>query len=291
MKRPFRFGLQAFEGSSAGEWFDTVRRAEDLGYDALFSSDHYFGPGAIATATGHRPVDMAPLTSIAMAAARTTTLRVGCRVFCCDFHHPVVLAKEMATLDVLSEGRLIVGLGAGWVRDEYDGLGVTMERPSVRIAKLAEYVDVMRAHWSGAELDVHGSFVDVSGFSGLPKPVQPSGPPIMIGGGAPKILGLAGRVADIVSLNFNNASGSARQFERDEFGRRRDRGEDLVDSRRGGRSVRPDRDRDRGVLRRCRRRSRRPARRDGCPVRRRAPTSSPPTPTPSSARSSRSASC
>ena len=67
---------------------------------------------------------MAPLTSIAMAAARTTTLRVGCRVFCCDFHHPVVLAKEMATLDVLSEGRLMVGLGAGWVRDEYDGLGV-----------------------------------------------------------------------------------------------------------------------------------------------------------------------
>jgi probable F420-dependent oxidoreductase len=118
-----------------------------------------------------------------------------------------VLAKEMATLDVLSEGRLIVGLGAGWVRDEYDGLGVTMERPSVRIAKLAEYVDVMRAHWSGVELDVHGSFVDVSGFSGLPSPVQPSGPPIMIGGGAPKILGLAGRVADIVSLNFNNASG------------------------------------------------------------------------------------
>jgi len=207
VERPFRFGLQAFEGSSAGEWFDTVRRAEDLGYDALFSSDHYFGPGAIATATGHRPVDMAPLTSIAMAAARTTTLRVGCRVFCCDFHHPVVLAKEMATLDVLSEGRLIVGLGAGWVRDEYDGLGVTMERPSVRIAKLAEYVDVMRAHWSGAELDVHGSFVDVSGFSGLPKPVSASGPPIMIGGGAPKILGLAGRVADIVSLNFNNASG------------------------------------------------------------------------------------
>ena len=129
------------------------------------------------TATGHRPVDMAPLTSIAMAAARTTTLRVGCRVFCCDFHHPVVLAKEMATLDVLSEGRLDVGLGAGWVRDEYDGLGVTMERPSVRIAKLAEYVDVMRAHWSGARAATCTvQFVDVSGFAGLPRPVQAAGP-------------------------------------------------------------------------------------------------------------------
>src|SRR5262245_50223641 len=136
-QRPFRFGLQAFEASTAAEWFDTVARAEAAGYSTLFSSDHYFGPGSISEATGHRPVDMAPLTSIAMAAARTSTLRVGCRVFACDFHNPVVLAKEMATLDVLSEGRLEVGLGAGWVRDEYEGLGVAMERPGVRIAKLA----------------------------------------------------------------------------------------------------------------------------------------------------------
>ena len=205
--RPFRFGLQAFEGASASDWYETVRRAEDLGYSTLFSSDHYFGPGAISEATGHRPVDLAPLTSIAMAAARTSRLRVGCRVFACDFHHPVVLAKEMATLDVLSEGRLEVGLGAGWVRDEYDGLGVPMARPGERIAKLAEYVEVMRAHWSGDQIDLHGQHVEVHGFAGLPAPVQQPGPPIMIGGGAPKILGLAGRLADIVSINFNNASG------------------------------------------------------------------------------------
>jgi probable F420-dependent oxidoreductase len=205
--RPFRFGLQAFDGASASEWFDTVRRAEQAGYSTLFSSDHYFGPGPISDATGHRPVAMAPLTSIAMAAARTSTLRVGCRVFACDFHHPVVLAKEMATLDVLSEGRLEVGLGAGWVAEEYGGLGVAMERPGVRIAKLGEYVQVMRAHWSGEQIDVHGEHVDVSGFAGLPRPVQQPGPPIMIGGGAPRILGLAGRLADIVSLNFDNSSG------------------------------------------------------------------------------------
>src|SRR5687768_16851364 len=96
-QRPFRFGLQAFEGASAADWFDTVKRAEDAGYLTLFSSDHYFGPGAIAEPTAHRPVDFAPITSIAMAAARTSSLRVGCRVFACDFHHPVVLAKEMAT--------------------------------------------------------------------------------------------------------------------------------------------------------------------------------------------------
>ena len=205
--KPFRFGVQAFEASSASEWYETVRKAEDLGYSTLFSSDHYFGPGDIAVATGHRPVDMAPLTSIAMAAARSTTLRVGCRVFCCDFHHPVVLAKEMATLDVLSDGRLEVGLGAGWIRDEYDGLGVAMAPAGQRIAKLGEFVDLMRAHWSGEQIDQHGSYVDVTGFAGLPRPVQQPGPPIIIGGGAPKILRLAGERADIVSINFNNASG------------------------------------------------------------------------------------
>jgi probable F420-dependent oxidoreductase len=206
-ERAFRFGLQAFEAASADEWFQTARRAEDAGYSTLFSSDHYFGPGAISDATGHRPVDLGPLTSIAMAAARTTTLRVGCRVFACDFHHPVVLAKEMATLDLLSEGRLEVGLGAGWVRDEYEGLGVTMERPSTRISKLAEFVGLMRAHWSGDQLEIDGDHVHASGFAGRPLPVQQPGPPIMIGGGAPRILGLAGALADIVSINFNNASG------------------------------------------------------------------------------------
>jgi probable F420-dependent oxidoreductase len=150
---------------------------------------------------------MAPLTSIAMAAAITSRLRVGCRVFACDFHHPVVLAKEMATLDLLSGGRLDVGLGAGWVKAEYDGLGVEMNTPGTRIARLSEYVDLLRAHWSGEQIDVHGEFVTVNGFAGRPIPSQRPGPPIMIGGGAPKILGLAGRLADVVSINFNNSSG------------------------------------------------------------------------------------
>jgi len=205
--RPFRFGVQAFEASNASEWFTMVRRAEAAGYSTLFSSDHYFGPGRISEATGHRPVDMAPLTSIAMAAAVTSTLRVGCRVFACDFHHPVVLAKEMATLDLLSEGRLEVGLGAGWVADEYAGLGVEMRSAGVRIEKLAEYAELMRAHWGGEQLSVDGTHVHAEGFAGRPLPARPGGPPLMIGGGAPKVLGVAGRLADIVSINFNNAGG------------------------------------------------------------------------------------
>jgi probable F420-dependent oxidoreductase len=120
--------------------------------------------------------------------------------------HPVVLAKELATVDFLSGGRLVAAIGAGWVTAEYDGLGIVQDRPSVRVARLAEVVEVMRAHWTCEPIDVHGDHVHVSGFAGAPKPVQVH-IPLMIGGGAPKILGLAGRVADIVSLNFNNAAG------------------------------------------------------------------------------------
>jgi probable F420-dependent oxidoreductase len=205
--RPFRFSVQAFEAESSGQWTSTARRAEDLGYSALFTTDHYFGPGDIAATSGHRPVDVAPLTAMTAAAMATTRLRVGCRVFCVDYHNPVVLAKELATLDMLSEGRVEVGLGAGWVAAEYEGLGITMDRPGVRIERLAEVVGVLKAHWDGKPLDIQGRYVRASGFAGRPRPVQQPHPPIFIGGGAPRVLKLAGRLADIVSINFNNAAG------------------------------------------------------------------------------------
>ena len=137
----------------------------------------------------------------------TTRLRVGCRVFCVDYHNPVVLAKETATLDMLSEGRVEVGLGAGWVAAEYEGLGIAMDRPGVRIERLAEAVEVLKAHWAGEPLDITRTYVRASGFAGRPRPVQQPHPPIFIGGGAPRVLQLAGRLADIVSINFNNAAG------------------------------------------------------------------------------------
>jgi probable F420-dependent oxidoreductase len=206
MSRPFRFAMQAFEAPTAQSWLETARRSEALGYCTLFTTDHHFGPGDIANASGHRPVDVAPISAMTMAAAVTTTLKVGCRVFCVDYHHPVVLAKELATVDFLSEGRLEAAIGAGWVQAEYDGLGIPMDRPGVRIARMAEAVGVMRAHWSGEPIDIHGEHLNVSGFSGLPLPTQKR-IPIMIGGGSPKVLGLAGQLADIVSFNFNNAAG------------------------------------------------------------------------------------
>ncbi len=205
--KPFRFGLQAFEAASASAWVETARRTEALGYSTLFTTDHYFGPGAIAAGSGHRPVDVAPISAMMMAAAVTSTLRVGCRVFGVDYHHPVVLAKELATVDFLSEGRLEAAIGAGWVQAEYDGMGIPMDKPSVRIARLREAVGVLRAHWSGEQIDVHGDHCKVSGFAGLPMPVQAGGPPVMIGGGAEKVLTLAGELGDIVSFNFNNSAG------------------------------------------------------------------------------------
>jgi probable F420-dependent oxidoreductase len=206
-QRPFRFGLQAFTAHSASQWRDTVRQAEDLGFSTLFTCDHYFGPGDIAEASNHRPVELAPLSAIAVAAAWSRTLRVGCRVWCCDYHHPVVLAKEMATLDLLSDGRLEVGLGAGWIEAEYQGLGIPMDSPGTRIERLEEYVQVLRAHFTGEPVQVQGRHVQVSGFEGRPLPVQRPHPPIMIGGGSPKVLRLAGRLADVVSLNYDNSSG------------------------------------------------------------------------------------
>jgi probable F420-dependent oxidoreductase len=206
-RHPFRFAVQSAEATSAKEWLDCARRAEELGYSTLFTTDHYFGPGAISDATGHRPVDLAPISAVMAAAGATTSLRVGCRVFCVDFHQPAVLAKELATIDLLSEGRLEVGLGAGWITDEYEGLGVPMDRPGVRIERLGEVVELIKAHFSGDPIGYRGTYVRVHGFAGRPLPVQQPHPPIFIGGGAPKILALAGRLADIVSINFNNASG------------------------------------------------------------------------------------
>src|ERR1700730_6773966 len=201
--RPFRFSVQAFEADSGQQWISVARRAEDLGYATLFTTDHYFGPGDSAEASGHHPLYVARLTAMTAAAMATSKLRVGCRVFCVDYHHPVVLAKELATLDMLSQGRVEAGLGAGWVSAEYEGLGIAMDRPGVRIERLAETVELLKAHWAGSPL----TFVRASGFAGRRGRGQQPHPPVFIGGGAPRVLRLAGRLADIVSINFNNAAG------------------------------------------------------------------------------------
>lgn len=207
MSRPFRFAVQSFSASSATEWRERARRVEALGYSALHLADHILGPGEVIAAANHPVQELAAVPAMAMAAAATTTLRVGCRVFCVDYRHPAVLAKETATLDLLSEGRIEIGLGAGWLRGEYDALGMTFDSAAVRIERLSEVVRFLKAHFSGDPIRVEGRYVNVSGYSGAPRPVQQPHPPIMIGGGSRRILSLAGREADIVSFNFNNRAG------------------------------------------------------------------------------------
>lgn len=201
---PFRFGVQATNAASGREWRDTVRRVEGLGYTTLFLADHYLGPGPAQRAARTPRQDLAPIAAMATAAAHSATLRIGCRVFCIDYHVPAVLAKEAATLDLLSDGRLEMGIGAGWSDVEYAAMGLEFDRPGRRIAKLAEVVSLIKAHWQGEELDCSGEFVRVHGYAGRPTPVrtpQRPRPPIMIGGGGRRVLSLAAREADIVSMS------------------------------------------------------------------------------------------
>ena len=198
--RPFRFAVQAVDATSGREWRDVAVRAEDLGYSTLFVADHYLGPGPANASTLMAPQQLAPISAMATAAAVTGRLRVGCRVFCSDYHVPAVLAKEAATIDLLSDGRLEFGIGAGWHASEYEAMGLTFEEGPRRVSKLEEVVALVKAHWSGQEMDVQGRYVRATGYAGLPAPVQRPHPPIMIGGSRPRVLALAGREADIVSL-------------------------------------------------------------------------------------------
>jgi probable F420-dependent oxidoreductase len=207
MPKRFRFAVQSFSASSASEWCERARRVEALGYSALHLADHILGPGEAIAATNHPIQELAAVPAMAAAAAATETLRIGCRVFCVDYRHPAVLAKETATLDLLSEGRLEIGLGAGWLRGEYEALGMNFDKASIRIDRLAEVIGLLKAHFAGDDINLAGEHVNIRGYSGAPAPVQKPHPPIMIGGGSRRILSLAGREADIVSFNFNNRAG------------------------------------------------------------------------------------
>jgi probable F420-dependent oxidoreductase len=204
-QHPFRFAVQAYRPESGKVWRELARRVEALGYSALHTSDHYLGPGPVSESTGHRPVTLAPIPAMAVAAEVTSTLRIGCRMFCVGYHQPYVLAKEIATLAELSDGRTEVGLGAGWLQAEYDAMGLPFPPAGERIRYLAEVIALLKEFFAGRPANIQGEHVRVSGMS--PLPLLDAPPPITVGGGAPRILRLAGAEADVVSINFNNRSG------------------------------------------------------------------------------------
>jgi probable F420-dependent oxidoreductase len=143
----------------------------------------------------------------AMAAA-TTTLRVGSNVLDNDYRHPVVLAKELASLDLLSDGRLEVGLGAGWLRSDYEIWGIPMEPPAVRVSKLAETIGILEALWSGDAVAVDGEHYRIDAPAGVARAHQRPHPPLLVGAGGRRMLQLAAREADIVGITFNQRLGT-----------------------------------------------------------------------------------
>jgi probable F420-dependent oxidoreductase len=195
--RPFHFAVCG-DASTAEGWRDLSRRAEDLGYSTLFVADHLDLP---AGNVGYPDQHLAAVPAMMAAAAWTTTLEVGARVLCTDYHWPPMLAKEAATIDLLSNGRLLLGLGCGWHGEEYERTGITFDEAPRRVAKLEEVVELVKAHATGEPIDVQGEHVRVHGFRGLPEPVAGRHPKLMIGGSRKRVMSLAGRDADVVSLS------------------------------------------------------------------------------------------
>jgi probable F420-dependent oxidoreductase len=196
--RKFRFAAQlsTTPGGTARSWADQARRAEDLGYSALLMPDH-FGD------------QLAPVPALAAVAAATTTLRMGALVFCNDYRHPFVFAKEAATLDVLSEGRFELSLGAGWMRTDYDEAGLPYDPPAVRVARFEEAVQVVQGLLrTDGPFSFAGDYYEVRAHTLTPRPVQQPGPPLIIGGGGKRVLSFAARHADIVSINVNLREGT-----------------------------------------------------------------------------------
>jgi probable F420-dependent oxidoreductase len=193
--RRFRFGVQLSSATSGDDWIAQARRAEQLGYSSLFLPDH-FGP------------QLAPVPAMMAAASATTDLRVGCLVFDNDYKHPVVLAKEIATIDVLSGGRVELGIGAGWMNSDYEQSGIPHDRAGVRIDRMEEGIAVLKGLFADGAFGFEGSHYRITGLDGGPKPVQRPHPPFLIGGGAKRVLTIAGREADIVGINPSIVSGA-----------------------------------------------------------------------------------
>ena len=190
----FRFGVQLSNASSGASWRDLSRTIEALGYSSLFIPDHFedqFGP----------------LVALTVAAEATTDLKVGSLVFGNDYRHPIVLAKEVATLDLMSSGRVEFGLGAGWMTTDYEQSGIPHDPPGVRISRMAESLAIMKSLWSTGAATFKGEHYTINGAVGAPLPHSRPHPKVIIGGGGQRVLGIAAREADIVGVNPSLAAG------------------------------------------------------------------------------------
>ncbi len=186
--KPFRFGVNLAHAGSRTEWREIARKVEALGYDTLTVPDHL--------------TDLvSPMPALVSAAEATRRLRVGTNVLNNDLRHPVLVAREAATVDLLTDGRLQLGLGAGSIKSEYDEVGLSFDAGAMRVARLSEAVTIIKGLLSGEEVTFAGRHYRVTGHTIAPLPVQKPHPPILIGGNGRNLLTLAARQADIVGLS------------------------------------------------------------------------------------------
>ncbi len=185
--KPFRFGINARDARSRAEWQDKARKIEALGYSVLLVPDHLAAM-------------LSTIPAVVSAADATASLRIGTNVLNNDLRHPVLLAREAATIDMLTDGRLELGLGAGYVRAEYDQAGLRFDRGGIRVGRLAESVTIIKGLLGGGEVTFAGEHYRVTGHKIYPLPVQQPHPPIIIGGNGLRLLALAAKEANTVNL-------------------------------------------------------------------------------------------
>jgi probable F420-dependent oxidoreductase len=186
--RPFRFGIQASKAGSRKEWVELAKATEDHGFSSLTMPDHFTD-------------QLAPVPALMSAADATKNLRMGALVWDNDYKHPVVLAKELATMDLLSDGRLEIGIGAGWMATDYEQSGMVYDKPGVRIDRFLEGLEIIKRAMTGEKFSFTGAHYKITDYVSAPLPVQRPCPPILIGGGGPRVLKLAAQLADIVGIN------------------------------------------------------------------------------------------
>jgi probable F420-dependent oxidoreductase len=186
-RHPFRFGVALPSAQSQEDWIAKARRVEELGYSTLLMPDHFGG-------------QFAPIPALLAAAQATRSLHVGTFVIDNDFHHPVVLAKESATLDLLSGGRFELGLGAGWMTSDYEQSGIPLDPAGIRVSRMEESLHILKGLFADGPVTFEGKYYRVKNLEGMPKPHQRPHPPLMVGGAGKRMLTIAAREADIVSL-------------------------------------------------------------------------------------------
>jgi probable F420-dependent oxidoreductase len=196
--KPIRFGVIADVASSKQELISLAQRSEATGYSTLLLRDH-----VVSHPFGHQ---LGPLVAMASVAMVTNRLRIGTLVISNDFRSPVQLAKEFATLDVISDGRIELGLGAGFLKAEYEPLGIPFDPPGVRVSRLEESLQILKMLFAGGPVSFHGAYYTIEEFEGFPLSVQRPHLPILVAGAGDRMLRIAAREADIVGIQTVNTT-------------------------------------------------------------------------------------